>query len=206
MKKIISLAFVSLIGLFGCSSQDNESIDYGLLGFENLNQSLELKTQWDREDGVLDPFSNLDIEILKKTNTYSYQFLGDNYKYYYSCDISENAGFYYADVMKADGKYRVRFFDHLTEPYNSYSSSPSAFIDGIESNGTFSYALRKTNSPLDIQKEYYALFYCIYHDDSFPYRVYFDSMSIYFISKDKKFDQSCGNILDNDSKIHLFKA
>ena len=62
MKKIFSLAFVSLIGLFGCSSQDNESIDYGLLGFENINDNIELKTQWDREDGVIDPFSNLDIK------------------------------------------------------------------------------------------------------------------------------------------------
>lgn len=205
MKKMFIFIFIILFLLTCCSFYNEKSINYEILGFENINDNIELKTQWDREDGVIDPFSNLDIKILKKTNTYSYQFLGENYKYYYSCDISENAGYYYADVMKVDGKYRVRFFDNLTEPYNSYSSSPSAFIDGIESNGTFSYVLRKTNSTLDIQKEYYALFYCIYHDDSLPYRVYFDSMSIYFISKDNNFNQSCIDILNNNSKIYLFK-
>lgn len=206
MRKNFGLLLIAFICLCGCSSQDKASIDYSLLGFDNLDNPIELKTQWDREDGELDPFNNLKIEVLKKTNPYSYQFLGNSYKYYYSCDISENAGFYYADIMKNDGQYKVRFFNHLTEPYNSYSYSPSAYIDGIESNGIFSYALRKTDSTLDIQKEYYSLFYCIYHDDSFPYRVYFDTMSIYFISKDKNFDQSCVKALNENSKIHLFKA
>lgn len=206
MKKIILVLTIFVFYLCGCSSQNEENVNYNLLGFESFSENIDLKTQWDREDGVIDPFFQMNIKILKKTNKYSYQFLGDNYKYYYSCDISENAGFYYADIMKIDGQYKVRFFNHLTEPYNSYSYSPSAFIDGIESNGIFSYALRKTDSTLDIQKEYYSLFYCIYHDDSFPYRVYFDTMSIYFISKDKNFDQSCVKVLNEDSKIHLFKA
>jgi hypothetical protein len=130
------------------------------------------------------------------------------YTHYRRGAISKE-GFYYADTQLVDGKYRLRFFADGVEPYIYLNSRPYPFIDGIESNGVYSYVINKTYMDRagnrEIREYLLNLFYVIYHDETLPYTVYFSDLYIFLISKEVSFDKSCIDIFIQTEGVYLFK-
>jgi hypothetical protein len=85
----------------------------------------------------------------------------------------------------------------------------AGFIDGIESNGVYSYIINETYMDRagnrEIKEYLFNLFYVIYHDEALPYTVYFSESYIFLISKEESFDKSCIDIFNQTEGLYLFK-
>lgn len=207
------------------------SIDYRALGFEkSFDEPVNLYTFLERTDGLINPFGENDIEILipdykdelpfasdpLKSSENPFVYFDPFYLYFdpkiythYRRGAISKEGFYYADTQLVDGKYRLRFFADGVEPYIYLNSRPYPFIDGIESNGVYSYVINKTymdrTGNREIREYLFNLFYVIYHDETLPYTVYFSDLYIFLISKEASFDKSCIDIFIQTEGVYLFK-
>jgi len=189
----------ALYDLYQTLSQD---IDYEAMGFYYSFDIPISYTPWDySENGSIDPFLGETIAYEEPGRTGDYSqiapfwsyFDETNYNIYTRWDVSRNA-WYYVDLKLVDDKWQLLFFPDGYEPYLSISHRPGPYIEGIESNGYYSYVINMIYSDSKGQQKlkytYFRIFYAIYHDDDFPYFVFFNDTYMYLINKSHHFDQS----------------
>lgn len=154
-----------------------------------------------RRDGVDNPFvkeqavsSVFDLTLDYHHDLYNKYFDNSIYTVVPTQEASSNK--FYVDSYNENNEWKVKFFS-MDEYY--YSSIPSSFVDDIFSNGVWSYALNAKYIGSVSKANFVRIFYAILNSKSLPYNIYYDEYCIYFMSKDKKFDQSYLNNFKNYS-------
>ena len=191
-------------------------VDYGALGFgHELYESADWGPAigvFDRQDGVADPFSahnpvikeDYVFSLNEDTEEYDEYFASEAYDVY-TVDAFTHSNNHYALYMRVDDGYVLRFFDHNASTAVSYYAG--YWVDVVESNGIFSYILNSAyyGEDLPVKDVFFEAFHCIYHEEGFPFAVYFNSRQIFLISKDPSFDKECIYRFRLSGEVRLFK-
>ena len=192
-------------------------VDYAALGFgEALFEPadwLPATSPYNRLDGVLDPYAERDpviradyvFTIDEDTEEYAAYFPPDVYRIY-TADAFSEWNHPYAMYMAVETGYVLRLFEHdLSTLIVSFSAG--YFVEVIESNGYYSYVLNSSyyGSHTSVRTYWFEAFHCIYHEDGFPYAVYFNDDQIFLINKDDGFAKDCIYYFDAAPEIALFK-
>lgn len=212
MLKKLFISILIVLFLSACTSMkpddtfNKNEIDYEKLGFSiDFESEYELFDYWKRKDGVknflrdvtptllienyTDPSSYENFELITQYKEY---FIDSIYNKYYWSGLSLDYH-YSVGIQKIDNEYRFKFYTIGVYPWTAISLLEYPVVDIIESNSKFSYVINYLylqNDFNQVQEKFIDLFYVIYHDDLFPYRVYFDSKYIFLMSKDEDFDQT----------------
>lgn len=194
-----------------------KNVDYDSMGFSQRFDESIAYTSWEHSiDGSIDPLFGKTIEYVKDARPDRYSevdpfwayFDEELYTIYERWNYSQNAWFF-TDILRVDDTWKLQFFADGIEPYTTMSHRPGPFIDGIESNGYYSYVLNRVyndkTANTKFKDAYFRLFYAIYHDNDFPYIVFFNDSYMFLINKIVHFDQSILFDLASNEDITFFK-
>jgi hypothetical protein len=234
MKKALLLLFVCVLSLCSCvpKASDEEptlesaSADYSHFGLSSLLLQ-DVRTVFPKATGYfrqrpdpnydrlnpLDGIDGLSDYLNAETNARSAYlsdfFPTDTYGYIKNADPY---GFYAPNLsvflfsLGVEIKDGVRSFGFLEEnPFASILTFPC--VDAICSNGAYSYVanlLYISQYPEKVEENRKVL-YLVFHDDFFPYTVFYSQWQIFFISRDGRFDRKCVELLLKDKNVWLFK-
>lgn len=220
MKKSLCLIFViSLLILIGCSN--NETVEY-----PEINQFPIQEGYYENppnygayNDGTyhmtLNPYdeyellvNNNELNQYDKVSLYHYSryFNDDTYTIYTMDQIDAQARFY-LDIPIIDGIHRARFMQYNPEWGVVAGSFDKPWVEVIESNGKYSYAINfKYHSFLTpIYLYQIDLLNVLYNDETFPFTIYFDEKIIYLINNDSEFNKDYLFEFARNPQMFLFK-
>jgi len=223
---VIKKLFIVLLLFFlvSCNPKKIDKTDYVSLGFpQNFNLDYEINDYWfTRQDGLKNilseitpeelrfnynnPFAN-EEELIQKAFFKSY-FNDESYNIFYSEGLSKeylySVGVQFEKTDYVYGEYKFVFY-----PIEHWTTLPLSYlmVDVIESNGYYSFVLnyRYDDSNFEsVKTHFFTLFYVIYHENNFPYTVYYDNTYIYLMNKSSNFDASYKTLF-KENNVFLFK-
>ncbi|OHE40368.1 MAG: hypothetical protein A2Y16_04390 [Tenericutes bacterium GWF2_57_13] len=206
----------SQLGLILFLEDSSTIVDYASLGFD---QDLFEPADWgpavgvfNRQDGVINPFfdhvpvtrEDYVFQVDEDTEHYD-EYFPQNVYNIYTVNAFTHSNNHYAYYMQVENGFVLRFFDHNASTVVSYYAG--YFVDVIESNGVYSYILNSAYyaSDASVKEQFYEAFHSIYHEDGFPYAVYFSNHQIFLINKNESFDKECMYNFELSGEVELFK-